>query len=81
MIGRDLVKEVTCTASYDWELATGICVTVIGVRQPNLRDAPLVVAIDYGIKRNILRRLVASGFRVKVMPAFATAAEVLALEP
>ena len=41
----------------------------------------MIVAIDYGIKRNILRQLVAIGFRVKVMPAFATAAEVLALNP
>jgi carbamoyl-phosphate synthase small subunit len=46
-----------------------------------LREAPLVVAIDYGIKRNILRRLIATGFRVTVMPASATAAQVLALNP
>ena len=80
--GRDLVKEVTCNASYDWEF--GDWDLRDGFRRPSaeaLRDAPLIVAIDYGIKRNILNRLVASGFRVKVMPAFATAAEVLALNP
>jgi carbamoyl-phosphate synthase small subunit len=82
LIGRDLVREVTATTGYDWEIADWNLEG--GYRQPSpeqLRDAPLVVAIDYGIKRNILRQLVAIGFRVKVMPAFATAAEVLALNP
>jgi carbamoyl-phosphate synthase small subunit len=82
LLGRDLVKEVTATTGYDWEIADWDLEG--GYRQPSkeqLRDAPLIVAIDYGIKRNILRRLVATGFRVKVMPAFATAAEVLALNP
>src|ERR1700675_3160116 len=82
LVGRDLVKEVTATAGYNWEIADWDLEG--GYRQASpeqLRDAPLVVAIDYGIKRNILRQLVATGFRVKVMPAFATAAEVLALNP
>jgi carbamoyl-phosphate synthase small subunit len=82
LIGRDLVKEVTATIGYGWEIADWDLGR--GYRRPSpeqLRDAPLVVAIDYGIKRNILRQLVATGFRVKVMPAFATAAEVLALNP
>ncbi len=82
LIGRDLVKEVTCAHPYDWDVADWEITT--GYRHPGpaeLRDAPLVVALDYGIKRNILRRLVAAGFRVKVMPAQATAAEVLALNP
>jgi carbamoyl-phosphate synthase small subunit len=46
-----------------------------------MRDAPLVVALDYGIKLNILRRLVATGFRVRVLPASSTAAEILANDP
>jgi carbamoyl-phosphate synthase small subunit len=82
LLGRDLVKEVTATTGYDWEIADWDLEG--GYRHPSkeqLRDAPLIVAIDYGIKRNILRRLVATGFSVKVMPAFATAAEVLALNP
>jgi carbamoyl-phosphate synthase small subunit len=82
LIGRDLVKEVTATTGYDWEIADWDLEG--GYRRPSkeqLRDAPLIVAIDYGIKRNILRQLVATGFRVKVMPAFATATEVLALNP
>jgi carbamoyl-phosphate synthase small subunit len=80
--GRDLVKEVTTASAYDWEVADWDLAE--GYRKPSkeqFRDAPLVVAIDYGIKRNILRRLVATGFRVTVMPASATAAQVLALNP
>jgi carbamoyl-phosphate synthase small subunit len=82
LLGRDLVKEVTCPSSYDWELADWELGS--GYRRVSgaeSRDAPLVVALDYGIKRNILRRLVATGFRVKVLPAFATADEVLSLNP
>jgi carbamoyl-phosphate synthase small subunit len=82
LVGRDLVKEVTCGAAYEWEV--GDWELGSGYRRrthEEMCDAPLVVAIDYGIKRNILRRLVAAGFRVTVMPAFATAAEVLAQNP
>jgi carbamoyl-phosphate synthase small subunit len=80
LIGRDLVREVTCSEPYDWDTADWHIGT--GYRHPGeVRDAPLVVALDYGIKRNILRRLVAAGFRVKVMPAMTTAEQVLALNP
>ncbi|MGH8012504.1 MAG: glutamine-hydrolyzing carbamoyl-phosphate synthase small subunit [Candidatus Binataceae bacterium] len=82
LIGRDLVKEVSTTGPYDWDF--GEWRLAGGYRQPSrgeLRAAPLVVALDYGVKRNILRRLVATGFRVRVMPACASADEVLALRP
>jgi carbamoyl-phosphate synthase small subunit len=82
LVGRDLVKEVTCSEPYDWEIADWEITS--GYRQPTpaeLHDMPLVIALDYGIKRNILRRLVATGFRVKVMPARSTAEQVLALNP
>jgi carbamoyl-phosphate synthase small subunit len=82
LIGRDLVKEVTCNEPYDWEM--GDWVITSGYRQPTaaeLRDAPLIIALDFGIKRNILRRLVAAGFRVKVLPAKSSAEQVLALNP
>ena len=82
LVGRDLVKEVTCDEPYDWdvgdwELASGFR----HAKKEMLRDAPLVVALDYGIKLNILRRLVSTGFRVKVLPAASTAAEILAYNP
>ena len=82
MVGRDLVKEVTCAEPYDWdfgdwELGRGH----VRASSEAMRDAPLVVALDYGIKLNILRRLVATGFRVRVLPASSTAAEILANDP
>ena len=79
LVGRDLVKEVTCATGYDWDL--GEWELGSGYGRPQLGGAPLVVAMDYGIKRNILRSLVGHGFRVKVLPATATAADILACNP
>jgi carbamoyl-phosphate synthase small subunit len=82
LVGRDLVKEVTCAEPYEWE--RGEWEPQRGFGRPSkeeLRDAPLVVALDYGIKRNILRRLVSTGFRVKVLPASASSAQVMANSP
>src|SRR5208282_1787570 len=82
LVGRDLVKEVTCASPYDWDI--GDWALGAGYRkidQRDLRDAPLIVAMDYGIKRNILRRLVSTGFRVKVLPAAATAEQILSGGP
>jgi carbamoyl-phosphate synthase small subunit len=82
LVGRDLVKEVTCGAPYDWTLGDwelGRGYRAAGGEE--LRDAPLVVALDYGIKHNILRRLVATGFRVRVLPAASSAAEILEHNP
>jgi carbamoyl-phosphate synthase small subunit len=79
LVGRDLVKEVTCQEAYCWDV--GEWALGAGYTSPNLEGAPLVVAIDYGIKRNILRALVSHGFRVRVLPATATAADILACNP
>jgi carbamoyl-phosphate synthase small subunit len=82
LVGRDLVKEVTCAAPYDWEIGGWELGT--GYRHASreqLLDAPLIVALDYGIKHNILRRLVGTGFRVKVMPAASSSEEILAQDP
>lgn len=80
LVGRDLVKEVTCRQAYDW--SEGPWTLAGGYRQAAANaDAPLVVAVDYGIKRNILRCLVQSGFRVRVVPAHSSAAEILAHNP
>ena len=80
LVGRDLVKEVTCQTAYDWDIEQWDLGH--GYRRARgLSDAPLVVAMDYGIKRNILRSLVAAGFRVKVLPATANAQEILACNP
>jgi carbamoyl-phosphate synthase small subunit len=78
LVGMDLVPEVTSRQRYDWyegRWEPGGGYTVGG------ESGPRVVALDYGIKRNILRSLVSTGFRVTVLPATATAEEVLALDP
>jgi len=79
LIGRDLVKEVTCAAPYDWDESTWALDR--GYTQSRPASAPFVVAYDFGIKRNILRNLVRSGCRVQVVPASTPAADVLAKNP
>jgi carbamoyl-phosphate synthase small subunit len=69
---------VTSAQRYGWEETTWELGRGYG-RQGEARHH--VVAIDYGVKRNILRSLAALGCRVTVVPATATAAEVMALEP
>jgi carbamoyl-phosphate synthase small subunit len=78
LVGLDLAREVTCAQSYRWDETRWAWPDGHGRRQgPGLR----VVAIDYGAKRNILRCLASSGCEVTVLPATATAEEVLALNP
>jgi carbamoyl-phosphate synthase small subunit len=86
--GRDLVKEVTCQEPYHWIDGTRVEWTpvpagkeVFASQAEPAADAPLVVAYDFGIKHNILRRLTSHGLRVTVVPAHTTAAEVLAMRP
>lgn len=89
--GRDLVREVTCHEPYNWVDGTRFEWTPVpsgGWQPPRAQhapgaalDAPLVVAYDYGIKHNILRRLTSHGLRVTVVPAYTSADAVLALQP
>ena len=78
LVGRDLVRDVTCVAPYEWhqgrwDLASGY---------PTIKDANrFVVAYDYGIKWNILRNLCAAGCRVRVVPAATPAQDVLEMKP
>ena len=95
LVGRDLVRDVTCGEVYDWnegmwELGTGykkrdpIREKGKGSRGKNGSfRTPLysVVAYDFGIKQNILRNLAEAGCRVKVVPAATAAEEVLAMNP
>ena len=76
--GLDLAKEVTCAQSYSWDEKRWAWPEGF-TRQ----EAPKhkVVALDYGAKRNILRCLASAGCDVTVLPATATAAEVLAHNP
>ena len=87
--GRDLVKEVTCSEPYNWhqghwEFGTGYRENGgQGSSQSSVLSPQsfFVVAYDYGIKFNILRNLVESGCRVRVVPARTAAEDVLALKP
>ncbi len=88
--GRDLVKEVTCQEVYNWidgtrvewtPVAAGESPQGTGAGVEADADAPLIVAYDFGIKHNILRRLTSHGLRVVVVPASTGADEVLAMQP
>ena len=88
--GRDLVKEVTCRESYAWSDGTKVEWTPVASGPDTRSQAtataaqrhfPLVVAYDFGIKQNILRRLTSHNLRVVVVPADTPAAEVLAMQP
>ncbi len=78
LVGLDLAKGVSCTQSYRWDEQLWAWPEGYTKRQgPGLK----VVAIDYGAKRNILRCLASTGCEVTVLPATATAEDVLALNP
>ena len=78
LVGLDLAKDVTCAQSYRWDEMRWAWPQGYARREgPGLR----VVAIDYGAKRNILRCLASAGCEVTVLPASATAEDVLALNP
>ncbi len=70
LVGRDLVREVTCEEPYGWEQALWSLKGGYAV-PPRVRWR--VAAFDYGIKQNILRNLVAHGCDVVVAPATAPA--------
>ena len=65
LVGRDLIKEVMCKKAYDW----------------NTKGQTRVVAIDSGIKHNILRNLADRNCRVRVVPATAKKDEIKAFKP
>jgi carbamoyl-phosphate synthase small subunit len=73
MTGLDLVKDVTCEKAYRFEPQE---------RYPHAEgERYKVVALDFGVKRNILELLTAQGLDVTVMPATATPQEILAENP
>ncbi len=78
LLGLDLVPDVTSGQSYTWDETRWVWGEGYG-RQENPDFH--VVAIDYGLKRNILRCLASSGCRVTVLPATATAEDVLDRKP
>lgn len=94
IVGRDLVSDVTCDAPYAWSEASAVWLpSRRGQGSAAATDVPAgsrardegrvfrVVVYDFGVKRNILRRLVDVGCDVTVVPASTTAGDVLALNP
>jgi len=81
MVGQDLAKVVSTKQRYQWDVGerSHEPTEVVGVK-----DAPPrfhVVAYDFGIKHNILRKLASEGCRVTVVPAETNAEDVLSLNP
>ena len=76
--GLDLAKDVTCAQSYRWDEMRWAWPDGFPKRTT---PGHKVVAIDYGAKRNILRCLASAGCDVTVLPATATAEDVLSLNP
>src|ERR1041384_6816703 len=80
MSGLDLASRVSTTEAYTWSKPVEPCSPSEFVgRPPAARHH--VVAYDFGIKHNILRRLVQAGCRVTVVPSMTSAEDVLALKP
>lgn len=78
LVGLDLARDVTCAQSYRWDEMRWAWPEGY---KPQTAPVHKVVAIDYGAKRNILRCLASAGCDVTVLPATATAQDVLALAP
>ncbi len=76
MTGQNLTERVTTDKVYEWTQGSGTWAFGEGASR-NWH----VVAVDYGVKLNILRCLVDEGCRVTVVPASSTAKDILALEP
>jgi len=79
--GMDLAKEVSATQTYGW--TEGLWSLGEGYSKPSAEAPvkPKVVAIDYGIKRNILRNLIDAGCEVTVVPAQASFEDIMVHRP
>lgn len=75
LAGQDLAKVVTTEKQYSWTQPAWLSDPI----EP--KGGPHIVAIDFGVKRSILRWLVSNGATVTVVPAKSTASEILALKP
>ena len=83
LVGMDMVQFVTCPSPYLWkqsgtELTASNPLTSVEARlEPRFR----IIAIDFGVKYNILRQLTQHGCQVQVVPAQTPAEEILAADP
>jgi carbamoyl-phosphate synthase small subunit len=81
MKGLNLVSEVTTPTVYEWSEPTISVWEFNSDAVANHTETLTVVALDFGIKRNILRRLASYGCRIIVVPAQTTAEEILSYNP
>jgi carbamoyl-phosphate synthase small subunit len=81
MAGLNLVREVTTREVYEWSEATDSVWEFSPTVKPASGEVWTVVAIDFGVKRNILRRLASYGCRVIVVPADTAPEEILKYNP
>jgi carbamoyl-phosphate synthase small subunit len=90
MEGQNLVDRVSATEAFDYradsriaelEQVIGGILTAPSPQDDNDTSRPLVVAYDFGAKRNILTLLAKQGFRVRVVPAHTSASETMAMKP
>ena len=81
LMGRDLVKEVTCKKDYEWNESEWT-IQKGKTELKEVKDRPFnVLVYDFGVKRNILRKLTSAGCKIRVVPASTPANEVLATKP
>ncbi len=76
--GMDLAKDVTCTQTYSWDQTDWVLGEGYGTQSKSRHH---VVAVDYGVKKNILRCLATLGCRVTVVPASTSTEEIMRHEP
>ena len=83
MVGRDLAREVTCKAPYEFKEGTWTLTANDGTPGFKKLQNPTykVVAYDFGVKRNILRLMVDRGIELTVVPARTPVQDVLAMNP
>jgi len=81
LIGRDLVKEVTCEKPYQWKIENDPQFSNSNPRSLPSHVRPKVVVMDYGVKYNILRSLRDWNCEVMVLPASSSLESILSYQP
>lgn len=81
MAGLNLVDQVTTHEVYEWTEGTPAAWEYSQGESPAEGEALTVVAVDFGVKRNILRRLASYGCRVVVVPATSTPEQIMGYQP
>jgi carbamoyl-phosphate synthase small subunit len=81
LIGRDLVREVTCDKPYQWTSCNNPQLSIHDLRPTTFHFRPKVVVLDYGVKYNILRSLRDWNCEVVVLPASSSVESILSYRP